>query len=58
MNDRFDAVIVAAMFTSRGVLKPKPTLRVYRSARPVLLALAAPCFLFKKIVGCFWKERS
>jgi hypothetical protein len=45
-------------FTSRGVLKPKPTLRVYRTARPVLLALAEPCFLFKKIVGCFWKERS
>jgi len=45
-------------FTSRGVLKPKPTLRVYRSARPVLLALAEVCFLFKKIVGCFWKERS
>ncbi len=39
-------------FTSRGVLKPKPTLRVYRSARPDLLALAA-VFLFKKIVGCF-----
>ncbi len=44
--------------TSRGVLKPKPTLRVYRTARPDLLAFAAPCFLFKKIVGCFWKERS
>jgi hypothetical protein len=51
-------MIVKIFFTSRGVLKPKPTLRVYRSARPVLLALAAACFLFKKIVGCFWKERS
>jgi hypothetical protein len=51
-------MIIRLGITSRGVLKPKPTLRVYRSARPVLLALAAPCFLFKKIVGCFWKERS
>ena len=40
--------------TSRGVLNPRPTFLVYRS----LPAFALLPFLFKKIVGCFWKAFS
>ena len=43
--------------TSRGVLNPKPTFLVYRGTLPALPE-SSDFFLFKKVVGCFWKARS
>ena len=44
------------LLTSRGVLNPRPTLRLYLMG--FLLFGPRPFFRLRKIVGCFWNARS